>query len=245
MKTMLFMFLPFCLPPAANAGADVVTLKDGSQVSGLVESGATAEITIKVGGNSQTISVDKIQSIQFDSQAAEPHNITLPIGAEIAVRTIDPIDSKKADLYHEYAASLDDPIVIDGVTVAPANANAFLRVTEIKRSGIARRASLSTSLIAVVVNGQRVEVKTDKVDSQSGSQAKRTLTGTAVGAGTGAAVGAAAGGAVGAGIGAGAGAVAGTVGGVLMGKGVEIAAETRFTYKLTDAVTIGGKEGPR
>src|SRR5580700_10777629 len=121
------------------------------------------------------------------SAPSEPQSITLPIGTEIAIRTIDRIDSKKADMKREYAATLDDPIIVNGVTVAPANTRAFLRVTDVQRAGFARRASLSLSVIAVIINGQRVNVETDTVDSKSGSQAKRTLAGTAVGAGTGAA----------------------------------------------------------
>ena len=85
-------------------------------------------------------------------------------------------------------------------------------------------------------------MKTGDVDSQSGSHAKSTLTGTAVGAATGAAIGAAAGGGAGAAVGAGAGAAAGTVAGMAMGKSVEIAPETRFTYKLTEAVRVNYKE---
>ncbi|HTX37799.1 MAG TPA: YMGG-like glycine zipper-containing protein, partial [Bryobacteraceae bacterium] len=144
----------------------------------------------------------------------------------------------KADLSHEYAASLDDPVVVNGVEVVPANANAFLRVTEAKSPGLTHRASMSTCLVAVVIRGQKVKVETGNVDSKAGSQAKRTLTGTAVGAGAGAAIGAAAGGGVGAAAGAGAGAAAGAVAGKLTGKGVQIAPETRFTYKLTQPVVI-------
>jgi uncharacterized protein YcfJ len=169
---------------------------------------------------------------------AEPQSITLPIGAEIAIRTIDRIDSKSADLKREYAATLDDPVLVDGVTIVPANSSAFLRVTDKQRSGFTRRASLSISLVAVTVNGQRVEVNTDKVDSKSGSQAKRTATGAAIGAGTGAVIGGLAGGGLGAGIGAAAGGAAGAVGGVLLGKTVEIAPETRFTYRLAQPVVI-------
>jgi uncharacterized protein YcfJ len=169
---------------------------------------------------------------------AEPQSITLPIGTEIAIRTVDRIDSKTADLQREYAASLDDPVIVDGVTVVPANANAFLRVADKQRSGIKRRASLSIVLVAVTINGQKVKVETGKVDSKSGSQAKRTLTGTAVGAGAGAAIGAIAGGGLGAGIGAAAGGAVGTIGGVLKGKTVEIAPETRFTYQLTQPLVI-------
>src|SRR5260370_8807354 len=118
---------------------------------------------------------------------AEQQSVTLPIGTEIAIRTIDRINSKTADLKREYAANLDDPVMVDGATVIPANTSAFFRVTDVQRAGFSRRASLSLSLIAVNINGQRVNVDTDKVDSKSGSQAKRTLAGTAVGAGTGAA----------------------------------------------------------
>jgi uncharacterized protein YcfJ len=173
---------------------------------------------------------------------SEAHSITLPIGTDIAIRTIDRIDSKKADLKREYAATLDDPIVVNGVTVAPANTKAFLRVSDVQRAGFARRASLSLSLIAVNINGQRINVETDKIDSKSGSQAKRTLAGTAVGAGTGAAIGGALGGGAGAGIGAGIGAAGGAVAGKVMGKAVEIAPETRFTYRLMQPVVINYQE---
>jgi hypothetical protein len=169
---------------------------------------------------------------------AEQPSVTLPIGTEIAIRTIDRINSKTADLKREYAASLDDPVMVDGTTVIPANTSAFLRVSDVQRAGFSRRASLSLSLIAVNINGQRFNVETDKVDSKSGSQAKRTLAGTAVGAGTGAAIGGALGGGAGAGIGAGIGAAGGAVAGKVMGKAVEIAPETRFTYRLMQPLVV-------
>jgi len=298
-RTLLLIIWQFGLLAGARLFADVVTLKDGRQISGLVESGNTQEIRIKVGAESQVIDIHQVQSIQFGvtlpapaatppvpkaaspapaapepapaaaastpaaaapsrraaapepapsahaPPSAPPRTITLPVGTEIAVRTIDRIDSKKADLNHEYAASLDDPISLDGVEVVPANANAILRVTEVKSPGLAHRASMSTCLVAVTINGVKVKVETAHVDSQAGSQAKRTLTGTAAGAGAGAAVGAAAGGGTGAAIGAGAGAAAGTVAGKLTGKGVEIAPETRFTYKLTQPVVIDSQQGHR
>ncbi len=136
-----------------------------------------------------------IYAQQQPAAPTEPQSITLPAGTEIAIRTIDRIDSKTADLHREYAAVLDDPIEVDGVTVAPANANAYLQVTDKKSSGFKRRASLSLTLTAVVINGERVQFVTSTVDSQSGSQAKRTLAGGAAGAGAGAVIGGIAGGA--------------------------------------------------
>lgn len=163
---------------------------------------------------------------------AETQNITLPIGTEISVRTIDRINSKTADSHREYAATLDDPVIVDGATVVPAQTNAILRVTDKSHS------HLSISLVAVVVNGQRVDVNTDKLDSRRGSTAKRTAIGAAAGAGAGAGIGALAGGALGAGIGAAAGAATGGVLGHLTAKPIEIAPETRFTYRLTQQAEI-------
>ena len=178
-RILLLMFWQFCLLRGADAFADVVILKDGGQISGMVESGSQSEIRIRVGEDSKVIAVDQIQSIQFDSLGVlitsalpsriEPQGITILIGTDIAVRTIDRIDSRTADKSKKYAASLDDPLVVDGVTVAPANANAILRVTDLRHPKIKGRDSLSISLIAVTINGQRVKVETDNVDSQSGS----------------------------------------------------------------------------
>jgi Glycine zipper len=164
-----------------------------------------------------------------------PQSITLPIGTEIAIRTVDRINSKTADFKREYAASLDDAVIVDGVTVIPANTNAILRVVD------KSRALLSISLIAVTINGQRVEVITDKVDSRRGSTVKRTAIGAGAGAGAGAAIGAIAGGGAGAGIGAAVGAATGGIFGHMTAKPVEIAPETRFTYTLTQPVVINSQ----
>lgn len=241
--------------------ADVVTLKNGRRFTGYIEGGDTEEVRIKTAGSFQSIALDQVQSIRFESPissgisgtsrvlAAPPlkappavpmaqlSSITLPAGLEIAIRTISRIDSKKADTYTEYEASLDDPIIVGDLQVVPVNGRAIFRVTEIHNNRL-KRSSLSMALIAVFIGGERVNVKTGDVDSQSGSHAKSTLTGTAAGAATGAAIGAAAGGGAGAAVGAGAGAAAGTIAGMAMGKSVEIAPETRFTYKLTEAVTV-------
>jgi hypothetical protein len=274
MKKILWVLLgPMFLLTWGNAFADIVILKDGRQISGSVESAGSRSLLIKVGDDSQVISMDQVVSIEFNPLAApaatpaaaiaatppeapaspapvlnsaaatpaaapEQPGITLPIGTEIAARTIDRIDSKKADKYKEYAASLDDPIVVNGVTIAPVNSNAFLRVTAIRNPKLKGKASLSTTLVAVIIDGRRVNLETEKVDSQGGSQSKRTAIGAGGGAAVGAGIGAGAGGGVGAAVGAGVGAAAGTLGAALTAKGVEIPPETRFTYKLAQPAII-------
>jgi len=53
--------------------ADVVTLNDGRQVTGWVESGNTQELHIKTGDQSQTLDIHEVQAIQFGvTSAAAP-----------------------------------------------------------------------------------------------------------------------------------------------------------------------------
>jgi hypothetical protein len=251
-RSPLLISCLFLVP--VTAGADVVTLKDGTRITGDVQSGGQ-QILIKVGEASRVVPADQIQSIELGSPAPSfataaagrapgqtPERITLLAGTEIAARTIDRIDSKKTNKFQEYRASLDDPIVVDGVTVAPENTSAILRVTDFKNPRLSGHPTLSLALIAVVINGHRINLETDSLESRAGSRSKRTAIGAGAGAGAGAAIGAAAGGAAGAAVGAGIGAAAGTAGAVLTGKGVEVSSETRFTYKLTQPVEINLRE---
>jgi hypothetical protein len=255
--SLLLISCVFVLP--VTAGADVVTLKDGTRITGDVQSGGQ-QILIKVGEASRVVPADQIQTIELGSPPAPPsapsfataaagrapgqtpERITLPAGTEIAARTIDRIDSKRTNKSQEYRASLEDPIVVDGVTVAPENTSAILRVTDFKNPHLSGHPTLSLALIALVINGHRINLETGSLESRAGSRSKRTAIGAGAGAGAGAAIGAAAGGAAGAAVGAGIGAAAGTAGAVLTGKGVEIPSETRFTYKLTQPVEINLRE---
>ncbi len=84
------------------------------------------------------------------------------------MRTIDRIDSKKTELNHEYNGSLDDPVIVDGMTVTPANTGAVLRVVELKNPKMGH-ASLSLTLVALLINEQRVS------ELQSGARAAPLL----------------------------------------------------------------------
>ncbi len=252
-----FLICGILLP--ASAFADVVTLKTGAEIAGVVESGTTRDIRIRTGGRLQVIAVEKVRSIRFDAEtpaaspsatgmtqpettaeapAAAVHNPSIPAGTEIVVRTIDRIESKKADKKHEYMASLDQPVAIDGTMVAPVNSTAVLKVTGVKNAKVKGRSSLTLQVVALVVNGKRFPVQTEDVGSESGSQGKRTAIGAGAGAGVGAGIGGVAGGAGGAVAGAAAGAAAGTAAAVLFGQTVKIEPETRFTFKLAHEVSL-------
>jgi hypothetical protein len=68
----------------AGLSADVVTLEDGRQVSGLVESGNLEELHIKIGDQSQTIDIHEVQAIQFGISLPAPAAPPPPKAAGLA-----------------------------------------------------------------------------------------------------------------------------------------------------------------
>jgi hypothetical protein len=82
-RILLLIFWQFGLLAGGRLFADVVTLKDGHQISGLVETGNIQQLHIKVGDQSQTIDIHEVQAIQFGiflpaappPQAADPASV--------------------------------------------------------------------------------------------------------------------------------------------------------------------------
>jgi hypothetical protein len=84
-RVLLLVFWQFGLLAGGRLFADVVTLKDGRQISGLVESGNTQELHIKAGDQSQTIDIHQVEAIQFGvSLPAPPAAQPPPKAADLA-----------------------------------------------------------------------------------------------------------------------------------------------------------------
>ena len=84
-RILLLIFWQLGLLAGGRLFADVVTLTDGRQISGLVESGNTQELHIKVGDQSQTIDIHQVQAIQFGvSLPAPPAALPPPKAADLA-----------------------------------------------------------------------------------------------------------------------------------------------------------------
>jgi len=71
-RILLLIFWQFGLLAGGRLFADVVTPKDGRQISGLVESGNIQELHIKVGDQSLTIDIHQLQAIQFGVSLPAP-----------------------------------------------------------------------------------------------------------------------------------------------------------------------------
>jgi hypothetical protein len=173
------------------------------------------------------------------SAAPSRSQIELPAGTNIVIRMIDGVDSDVHRTGQTFQASLDEPIMLDGQTAVARGADVVVKLVDEKASGkLTGRAELTLDLVSIRVDGRMVDINTQTVSQQSGSQtgttAKRGVGGAAIGAAIGAIAGGGRGAAIGAGVGAGAGVGSGII---TKGQRVKIPSETRLTF-ITDTPVL-------
>jgi hypothetical protein len=166
--------------------------------------------------------------------------VELPAGTNLVVRMIEAVDSETARVGQSFAASLDQPVMLNGETVIPRGADVTVKLVDSKESGkLTGRAELALSLMSVRVNGRMVDINTQNVNRESSSRGEKTAKVAGGTAAVGAVIGAIAGGGKGAAIGAGAGAAAGAGSQVITrGQTVRIPSETRLTFVLDNNVRL-------
>jgi hypothetical protein len=230
--------------------ADSVTLKDGRVVSGTYLGGSARGVNIYAADGVRSLNVADIDSIHFggpqqqSSPSAPPRSaagsVTLPAQTKIVVRMIDAMDSERNTIGQTFAASLDEPVLIDGEAVIPRGADVVVKLVDDKESGkLTGRTTLTLDLVSVKVDGRMVDINTQTVTEESSSRGERTAEMAGGGAALGAIIGAVAGHGKGAAIGAGAGAAAGAGAEVLTnGQRVHISSETRLTFVVENPVRI-------
>src|SRR5262249_13644393 len=91
------------------------------------------------------------------AQSTPTPSVVIPAKTVVAIRTIDPIDSDGSVADKDYKATVDDPIVVEGVTVAPEGTPAFLRIVQVQQAGAVKgRATVSLRLAALEIQSRRV-----------------------------------------------------------------------------------------
>lgn len=170
-----------------------------------------------------------------------PRKVTVPAGTLLTVRLTETISTEKNQPGDTFTATLDQPLIVEGLVLAERGARVQGRVLEIERAGRVRGlASLKIHLVRLhTADGQDVEIQTEPFGKTAEATTREDALKVGAGAAIGAAIGAIAGGGKGAAVGAGAGGAAGT-GTVLAtrGKPAVLASETRLSFRLQEPVTL-------
>ena len=170
-----------------------------------------------------------------------PAQATLSAGTFVVVRINEKLSSDKNQPGDFFTATLERPLVANGVVIANAGQNIAGRVSEALNADRGKGSSrLGLELTELsLVDGQQVPIRTQLVEYQRGTNGGRdaaVIVGTSA---AGAGIGAIAGGGVGAGIGAIGGAVAGAIGVMATrAHATEIHPEAVLTFRTLDPVTV-------
>jgi hypothetical protein len=164
----------------------------------------------------------------------------VPAGTAITIRMQSAVSSATARPGDSFEAVLDEPIVIQGQTLAPRGAHLKGKVVDAKASGRLRGPGyLRLTLIAISIGGRSLPLETSSLFVKGASHEKRDMVLIGGGTGAGALIGGLAGGGKGALIGSAIGAAGGTGTAYATGKkDVEFPLERRLTFRLTQTLPV-------
>jgi hypothetical protein len=173
--------------------------------------------------------------------AAAPPSHTIPAGTPIKIQTTSAIRSDRSATGSIFAATLAEPIVVNGYTVAERGAEVEGIVANSDPGG--RVKGLATITIGarsvMMADGRRLPLKTQTKTYEAKKSGGKDAMKVGIASGVGAAIGAIAGGGKGAAIGAGAGAAGGT--GMVMathGDPAQVPAESTIELALAAPVKV-------
>ncbi len=174
------------------------------------------------------------------SAPAQTPPVVIDAGTGLTVTMDESIGTQSNSSGDRFAASIAEPVTIDGREVLPRGTKVSGTVTQSASAGhLKGGAALALTLDSITVGGQKYSIETSTYEETRKGRGKRTAIGGGGGAAFGAIVGALAGGGKGAAVGALAGGGAGTAGAAYTGKrDISIPAETRLHFKLTKSLTI-------
>lgn len=233
------------------AGTEVTVMtKDGTLVRGKIAS-VDAEVVTLTGErpNSTTeitrTSIEAVKRVDPDRAPAEPvvRTITIPDNTVLDVTLHTPLSSETSRVEERVNATVNAPVVIEGITAIPAGSALTGQVTNVKDSGkVKGRAELAFSFNRLRAGSVTYDISTRPLHYIAESTKKDDAVKIGIGAGAGAVIGAITGGKKGAAIGSAIGGGAGT--GVVLateGKDISLAEGRKLKVSLTNPLTIRTK----
>jgi hypothetical protein len=253
-KLVIAAAMSFCVMSlAAVASADMLILRDGTRVTGMVVSIADRLVTFEdANGVTRRYNADRVDAIEFSLASQRNAGVggeggarleVLPAGTELTVRTAEDIDSSTAVVDQTFSAVVERDIAGESNTVViPAGSHAVLVVRAISSGGVTGSPDIVLDLQSMTVGGRRYLVSTTDLTQDTGTGIgtnRRTAQTIGGGAALGTIIGAIAGGTKGAAIGVLVGAAGGAGVQVLnRGKDIRVPAESLLTFRLSTPASL-------
>ena len=192
-------------------------------------------------------SVDQRNYPQTDNYSVPPR-LTIKSGTYLTVRLNQWLSSDKNQQGDAFTATLEQPVIVDGVVVAQRGQTIAGRVSEAQKAGRVEGTSrLGLQLTDLtLVDGQQAPLQTQMINRNGSTSTGRDA--AAIGGTTalGAIIGAGADNGRGAAIGAGAGAAAGIIGVLLTrGRPTVIYPESVLTFRVEAPITVSTDRAPQ
>ena len=182
---------------ATSIMADTLYFNNGATVDGKVTSQSQQTVTIEVSGKSTTYAMQDIKKVEtFSISPPPPPPVTSPppatdnflkSGSEFKVKTITTLSTREHSTGHLFSVTLAHNIIDNGIVVVPAGATLYGSVVQSQQSGrLVGKSNLVVSLNAIVVDGKRSTIHTNKVQvmnqkSQTRNTTKKVARGAIIG----------------------------------------------------------------
>src|SRR5262245_5869563 len=133
-----------------------------------------------------------------------PRKVTVAAGTTLQVRLVEGLSTDRNQAGDTFTATLDAPLVVDGLVIAERGSRLEGRVVESEKAGRVRGvSSMAIELTQLTTSdGQHIRLQTDSFNKEGEKSVGKDAAKVGAAAGIGAAIGAIAGGGKGAGIGA-------------------------------------------
>ncbi|HJZ99904.1 MAG TPA: hypothetical protein VKE70_25520 [Candidatus Solibacter sp.] len=159
---------------AASALAEKLSLRDGTQIGGAIESMDAAQVRIRRCGRIETYSRSEIVSIELAASAESGDcrgtKWEIPERTTLSLLLLDYIDSNREPRNQTFRALLDAPLIVDGKEIVPKGFGATLQFVE-------RGRELTLEIVGLQLDRKRWA----EVRAKSGDRLTKVAVVTAVG----------------------------------------------------------------
>ena len=177
--------------------ADTIYFNNGAVVEGMIKEQTKQTVTIEVSGKPTTYAMRDVKKVEtLKVSPPPPATVTAPppsqkkllkSGSSLQIRTTDTLSTRKHSVGHQFSVRLENNMMDHDVVLVPAGTTLYGSVLQSQQAGrLVGNSSLVVSLNAIIVNGKKITIHTNKVNvmnktSQGRNTTKKVARGAIIG----------------------------------------------------------------